>query len=225
MTPKKYKLTEETLQHNGYTLYRIQALRDFSNVEKGELGGWIASEKNLSHSGNTWIYYEAKAYEDASVSQDAILCGQAELFGNATMRGNAFMRHKAKAGDFALITESVHVADSAFVGGNATIFGSSLITGNAFIAGDIVLTQNLKICENAHITSEGDVISFSGFGSVGRTTTAYRTKDSFRIICGCFAGSVIEFREAVLKTHGDSKLGKEYMLISCLLESHFNNKT
>ncbi len=36
---KKYKLTNETLEYNGRTLYRIEALRDFSDVKKGDIGG------------------------------------------------------------------------------------------------------------------------------------------------------------------------------------------
>ena len=40
MEQKKYKLTEETMCFDGVTLHRIQALKDFGNVETGELGGW-----------------------------------------------------------------------------------------------------------------------------------------------------------------------------------------
>ena len=36
---KKYKLTDETIEVNGKTLYRIEALKDFSNIKKGDKGG------------------------------------------------------------------------------------------------------------------------------------------------------------------------------------------
>ena len=32
---KKYKLTEETINVDGRTLYRIKALKDFNDVKKG----------------------------------------------------------------------------------------------------------------------------------------------------------------------------------------------
>lgn len=53
---KKYILTDETIKVNGKTLYRIKALREFSNVKAGDLGGFVESESNLSHDGylNFW---------------------------------------------------------------------------------------------------------------------------------------------------------------------------
>ena len=57
---KKYKLTEETLETDGRTLHRIMALRDFGNARKGDIGGWIENEDNLSHCGDCWVYGDAK---------------------------------------------------------------------------------------------------------------------------------------------------------------------
>ena len=45
---KKYELTNETISFNNRKLYRIRALKDFSDIKKGELGGYIESEKNLN---------------------------------------------------------------------------------------------------------------------------------------------------------------------------------
>jgi len=53
---KKYELTE---QHPDTGLWRIKALRDFGNVAKGDIGGWIEGEKNLSHEGDAWVYGNA----------------------------------------------------------------------------------------------------------------------------------------------------------------------
>ena len=44
---KKYELTSETKVINGVELHRIKALESFGNIKKGELGGWIESEKKL----------------------------------------------------------------------------------------------------------------------------------------------------------------------------------
>ena len=51
----KYKLTNQTIQHKGQTLYRIQALMDFRDVKTGDLGGWVESEYNLSQKGLCWV--------------------------------------------------------------------------------------------------------------------------------------------------------------------------
>ena len=74
---KKYKLTKEKIEHNGRTLYRIEALIDFSNVKKGQKGGFIEKEDNLSHEGKAWVYDNACVYGDAWVS------GNARVYGNA----------------------------------------------------------------------------------------------------------------------------------------------
>lgn len=53
---KKFELTAEFVMNVfGKKLFRIKALVAFGNVEKGELGGFIEKEDNLSHGGNAWV--------------------------------------------------------------------------------------------------------------------------------------------------------------------------
>ena len=77
MSEKKYKLTDNTKTVNGITLYQIQSLKAFFNVEKDEVGGWIEKESNLSQDGNAWVYGDARVY------------GDAEVYGNARVSGDA----------------------------------------------------------------------------------------------------------------------------------------
>lgn len=57
---KKYELlVDDTITFFGVQLFRIKALISFSGIEKGEVGGYIASEKNLSQ------YDNARVYDDA----------------------------------------------------------------------------------------------------------------------------------------------------------------
>ena len=52
MSEKKYEFTGETkVNDDGVTLHRIRALRDTWYCKKGDLGGWIEKEENLSHEG------------------------------------------------------------------------------------------------------------------------------------------------------------------------------
>jgi hypothetical protein len=64
---KKYELTSESIEHAGVTLYRIKALRDFGRVKKGDLGGYVEKEANLSHEGDCWVGGIAKVYNEACV--------------------------------------------------------------------------------------------------------------------------------------------------------------
>ena len=51
----KYKLTKNKKTIGEITVYQIEALKDFSNIKKGDLGGWIEKESNLSHLGDCWV--------------------------------------------------------------------------------------------------------------------------------------------------------------------------
>lgn len=75
---KKYELTDETIEVYGTALHRIKALKDFGNVKKGELGGYVESERNLSQEGNCWVYGDAKVYGNAWVYGNAEVCGDAD---------------------------------------------------------------------------------------------------------------------------------------------------
>lgn len=78
---KKYELLKDDTKITlGRTLYRIKALRDFGDVIKGDLGGYIESENNLSHCGNAMVYDNAMVYGNAEV------CGNAEVRGDAEVK-------------------------------------------------------------------------------------------------------------------------------------------
>lgn len=81
MNNKKYEFTGETkvikTLSRQVTLRRIRAVVEFGDVDAGELGGWIESEKNLFHCGKAWVYGNVEVW------------GDAEVYGNADVWGNA----------------------------------------------------------------------------------------------------------------------------------------
>jgi hypothetical protein len=89
-TNKKYKLLKnDTKQCEGKTLYRIKYLKSFALTEKGELGGYIEKEANLSQAGDARVYGNAQVSGDAQVYGNARVSGDARVFGNARVYGNA----------------------------------------------------------------------------------------------------------------------------------------
>ena len=86
----KYKLTKNTKEVFGCTLYQIEALKDFSNVSKGDLGGWVEKESNLSQEGNAWVYDNARVYGNAWVYGDARVYGDAEVYGKLKIEAGYF---------------------------------------------------------------------------------------------------------------------------------------
>ena len=93
---KKYELQPTDLTTpGGKPLFQVVALRDFGSVLKGDKGGYIESEANLSHngdcwvSGDAWVFGDAQVYGDAWVSNDARVSGDARVYGNAWVYGAA----------------------------------------------------------------------------------------------------------------------------------------
>ena len=89
---KKYKLTDDTIKVGEQTLYRIEALRDFAYIKKGDKGGYVRNEHNLSHKGDCWVYGNAMVYGDAIVYGDAAVVNNADyiVFKNWWSSGRYF---------------------------------------------------------------------------------------------------------------------------------------
>ena len=103
--------------------------------------------------------------------------------------------------------------------GNAWVCGDARVCGNARVYGDAWVCGDARVCGNA------DIATISGFGSEYRTTTFFRTKnDEIAVKCGCFYGTLAEFREKVKETHGDNRYAKEYLMIADLMEMHFRGE-
>ena len=82
--------------------------------------------------------------------------------------------------------------------------------GDAWVSGD------------AQVSGDADYATIQGFGRKRRTTTFFRQKDGkIGVKCGCFYGTIDEFRQKVKETHGSSKHAKEYLMIADLMEMHF----
>tara|TARA_B110000503_G_C7114660_1_gene399773 strand:- start:1389 stop:1691 length:303 start_codon:yes stop_codon:yes gene_type:complete len=96
---KKYELVPTD------SMYRIRALKDFSDVKAGDLGGFVEHESNLSQNGDCWVYDDAKVH------------GYARVYGDA------------KVSDYAVIYSHARVCGNARIFGNVSVFGDGEITG------------------------------------------------------------------------------------------------
>ncbi|HHV3535814.1 hypothetical protein ACMG7P_08600 [Streptococcus agalactiae] len=69
---KKYELLkDDTIEVAGKTLFRIKALISFKDIRKGEIGGYVEAERNLSQSDNAWVTGNAWVCDDACVTGNA----------------------------------------------------------------------------------------------------------------------------------------------------------
>jgi bacterial transferase hexapeptide repeat protein len=137
---KKYKLrTDLSYTFDGHKLYRVEALKDFGNVKKGSVGGFIEKEDNLSQEGNCWIFLDAKVYGNAKVFGNAIINGFAQVCDNSVVFDNAQVRGYSKVKNNARVFNNARMEDCSIVKDNAQVYGNSLLLDNA------------QVCDNAHL--------------------------------------------------------------------------
>jgi len=137
MTTKKYELTEEKREINGHILFRIRALISFGNVSRGDLGGWIEREENLSQVyGDAWVYGDAQVSGNARVYGDARVSGDAWVYGDARVYENAWVSGDAQVSGDAWVYGDAQVSGNARVYGDAWVYGDAQVYGDAWVYGD-----------------------------------------------------------------------------------------
>ena len=110
---------------------------------------------------------------------------------------------------------NVNQSGNAWVSGNAEVSGNARVSGNTWVFGDAMVSGNARVSGNA------DYTTIHGFGTQFRTTTFFRCKDKkVRVTCGCFFGTIPEFREQVKNTR-KGKIAEEYLMIADLMGKHF----
>lgn len=125
----KYEILENYGYENarGEKICRIRALRDFGDVRKGDLGGFVRSEENLSQEGNCWIY------------------GNSHVLDNARVEGNAKVRGNSHLFDNACVCEYAEVSN-IFMKGNAKIKGYVCLDADITIGGDALIVDENDVC-------------------------------------------------------------------------------
>jgi len=172
---KKYEFSGEMKEvpNRNVILKRIRAVRNFTLpngtiIKKGDLGGWIEKEDNLSHDGKCWVH------------DDSVVCGDATVSDNAQISGESLVAFHAKVfGDAAVL-------DGSWVFGDAIVFGNAQIFGGA------------RLYNGAYVRSSNDYYRIWGLNRETTVTTFYNTrkkdgKYEVSVVCGGFGGTLEEF--------------------------------
>ena len=84
MNFQKYKILK-----SGKNKGRIQALRSFNDVVKGDIGGFVDQERNLSQDGDSWVYGNGLVYENGQVYGDSQVYENSQVIGNSQVFGDS----------------------------------------------------------------------------------------------------------------------------------------
>ena len=113
------------------------------------------------------------------------------------------------------------VYGDAEVYGDARVYGNARVYGDARVSGNAEVYGNASVSGNAEVYGNADYTTIHGFGTQFRTTTFFQCEDKqIRVSCGCFLGTIPEFREQVKNTR-EGKIAEEYLMIADLMEKHF----
>lgn len=149
---------------------------------------------------------------DAWVSDNAVVSDSALIRGSAVIKDNAVVKGDSWVSGSAVVKDNAVVRDDSWISGSTVVKDNALVKGNAWIVGNAVVSNN------------ADYALVSGFGIEFRTTTFFRCDDdNIRVSCGCFFGTIREFREQVKNTRS-GKIAEEYLAIADLMEKHFEKE-
>ena len=227
MSNERWEFTGETKVFSGITLKRIRAAVGFRlkcgiAISKGELGGWIEKESNLS--GDAWVYDDARVYGNARVSGDAWVYGKADVsgdakvygkagvsgdawvYGNARVYDDAWVYGKADVSGDARVYGNAGVSGDAWVFGKARVYDDALVSGNARVFGDARVSGKAEVSGKADVFGIRDYAVFKNVWSSGRWFTYTRSDRMWTV--GCFRGTG---EELIAKAYKDSeKSGRCY---------------
>ena len=178
---KKYKITDIEMAWNDHTLHRIESLKDFTlingkEVRKGDLGGWVESENNLSQEGLCWIYDECKMYENAGRSENSIGYGSSQQHGNSQQYGNS-----QQFGDSRQYRNSRQYGNSIQYGNsmqseNSRQYGNSMQYGNSKQFGCSQQYEDSKQCGDSQ--QYGDSMQFGNSKQFGYSRQTGNSRQS-----------------------------------------------
>lgn len=116
-------------------VFRIIALRDFADIKRGDIGGYIRDYEQLSQEGDCWV-------ADDAVVQGGRVSGNARIFGKARIISDAVrIRGDARVGGNAVLMSNVIVEGFARIDGNARLDKASYIGGTAHLTGNVSMSR------------------------------------------------------------------------------------
>jgi len=139
MAEKKYEFTGKTRKYRDSTLHQIRALKEITHigtsrqatVKKGDLGGWIESEENLSHEGLCWVLPGGMVFENAIVKGNATVFKNGKVYGEADVSETAVVGEKCKVYGEAILTGWSRIYNGV------TLHESIRVGGSSFLVGDL----------------------------------------------------------------------------------------
>lgn len=132
----KYIQVPHPITFEKVTLFQIRALITFTNknpvtgeeftVRKGDFGGYIAGEHNLSQQGTCWVTAKARMFDNAYRGEDSLALGTSQACENSTQGGYSRQMGKSLQSGYSIQTEFSQQIDYSWQSGNSIQKGFSI---------------------------------------------------------------------------------------------------
>lgn len=170
----KYKYTGAVKQCGSSKLRQIVATKDFGNVKKGQLGGWIEKYSNLDQNELSWIHTDS------------------HILGDSVVTDNSYVENSWINGSY---ISNTHVSNSTIskseIGNDVSKTRLSIVGSTLF---QNTIKHNISDTEQPiRITTMDFEINYSGFEIVGKKKDHY-------VSVGCQDHSVEEWLDPTTRT-------------------------
>ena len=150
--------------------------------------------------------------------------GWIECEENLSQSGDAWVSDDARVYGNARVSDDARVYGNAWVSGDARVSDDARVSGNAWVSGDARVSGNARVSGDAEVKKDDDYMAIGGAGRYNRFTTFFKCRDkTIKVVCGCFFGTIIEFRAKVKETHKGNKHEKVYLAMADMAELQIGN--
>lgn len=234
MEDKKYELVPETVTKlYGKSMYRIRALKDFSDVKKGQYGGYVESEENLSQLGNCWIYDDSIVGLGARVIDNAVVKDASKVIGGSEVSDDAIIEKCSLIDGLSEVCDQSRVIDSLVTNASYVIYKSVInrdsmvyqgsVVSNAIIGPETTIRNGASICFD--VNGSEDYVVYKAPFSYGRSLTASTKKDIWS--CEPHANTAEKLRDYLIDDEvlaEDDEYLRWYDSIVAFHKNYFNIK-
>lgn len=234
MEDKKYELVPESVTiFYKRPMYRIRALKDFSDVKKGQYGGYVESEENLSQTGNCWIYDDSIVGLGGRVIDNAIVKDASKVIGGSEISDDAIVEKCSLIDGSSVVSGQSRVIDSLVTNASYVIYKSVVNRDSMVYQGsticDAIIGPEAYVKNGAvirfDINGAEDYVVYSNPFSYGRSLTASTKKDIWS--CDPHADTAEKLREYLIEDEvleEDDEYLRWYDSIVAFHKNYFNIK-
>lgn len=167
------------------------------------------------------ILHRIRALRDFGDVKAGDLGGFIESEGNLSHDGECWVYHNGKVSGNGVVCDNGTVFGYGMVCDHGRVCDNGVVAGYGWVSGHGVVYGYGRLSGHGSVHDKNDIITICPIGSRKNTTTFFKTQEGdIGVACGCFSGTLDEFKDRVRQKHNNNRYAKEYMKAIELAEIH-----